>query len=131
MTNPGTAIYNLLKDDAGVGAIIGDKIYPGIIPDNVAYPAVRYTELTQRFDETKDGPIATGEHSFEVHIYSYEYAQAHRLATAIKTALDWYNGTVNNVAIERIRLVDQSDDPFQDEKELFQITQEYNIRVGS
>lgn len=129
--NPGTAIYRLLRDDATVGAIIGDKIYPGIIPESIAYPAVRYSELSQVFDETKDGPIATGEHSFEVHIYSLEYSQAQRIATAIKSALDWYTGTVNSIVIERIRFTDQSDDPFQDEKELFQITQEYSIRVAA
>lgn len=131
MTNPGTAIYNLLKDDSAVGAIIGDKIYPGIIPENTAYPAVRYTELVQTYDQSKDGPIETGNHIFEVHIFSYEYAQVHRIATAIKSALNWYSGTVNGVVIERIWRDEQSDEAYQDEKGIFQITQEYNIRVGS
>lgn len=128
--NPGTAIRNLLVNDADVGAIIGDRIHPGIAPENVPYPLAIYSELTQSFDESKDGPIPTGNHSFEVHIYSYEYPQCQRIATAIKAALDWYTGTVNTVAINRIRFVDQSDDPFQSEKELFHITQEYQIRVG-
>lgn len=127
--NPGTAIYNLLKDDASVGALIGDRIYPGIIPDGVTYPAVTYSELSQVFDETKDGPLPTGQHGFDVDIYAYEYAGAQSIASAIKSALDWYTGTVNTVVIERIRLIDQTDLPYEDEKELFHIAQEYSIRV--
>lgn len=129
--NPGTAIYNLLKDSATVGAIIGNKIYPVIIPERVAYPAVTYSEFSQQFDETKDGPIPNGDHSFEIDIYCEENGQGKRLADAIKGVLSWYSGTVNGVSIERIRFLDQSDDLYGDDKEIFHITQEYSIRVGA
>lgn len=129
--NPGTTIYNLLKDSVAVGAYVGDKIYASIIPEGVAYPAVAYSELSQRFEETKDGPLNTGEHEFQVDVYSYEYRQCQNIASAIKTELDWYTGTVNTIEIGRIRFLDQSDDPFTDEKEVFKITQNYSIRVGA
>lgn len=128
--NPGSAIYNLLKDSAGVGALIGNKIYPGIILPDIDFPAVSYSELEQQYDESKDGPIPTGNHNFDVDIYAKDYPNAQAIASAIKDTLDWYTGTVNTIQIERIRLLDQQDMPYIEEKELFQITQTFAIRVA-
>jgi hypothetical protein len=128
--NPGTAIYNLLKDSATVGQLIGNKIYPGIIPDNIAYPAVTFSELSRRTIDTKDGRIPTGDHSFDVDVFSCEYRQAQNIADACAAVLDNYAGTVGTVEIKRIRLEDQQDLPYEDEKDIFHITQEYRIRVA-
>lgn len=130
MTNPGSVIYNLLKDSAPVGALIGNKIYPGIIPADVTYPAAAYSELQQQYDESKDGPIPTGNHSFDVDIYAKNYTSAQSVANAIKAALDWYSGTVNSIEVERVRMLDQQDMPYVEEKELFHIIQTFAIRVA-
>lgn len=128
--NPGTAIYQLLRDDAAVGQVIGNKIYPTIAPDKVAYPFATYGEFSRRTIPTKDGNIPTGDHDFDVDIYSYEFAQAQRISKAIEDVLDDYSGTINTVEIKKIRLVDQKTDSFEDKKNIFHITQEYRIRVA-
>lgn len=127
--NPGTAIYNLLKDDVAVGQLIGNKIYPTIAPDKVAYPFVTYGELSRRTIDTKDGKIPTDDHNFDIDIFSYEYAKSQSISEAVKAVLDQYSGVVNTVSIKRIRLIDQVDRTFEDKKNIFHITQEYRIRV--
>lgn len=128
--NPATVIYNILKDSAGVGAVIGDKIFPSLIPADVNYPAVVYHEMIEEKDQTKDGPFSTGNHQFDIDIYSKNYSNAKVIAAEIDNELDWYSGTKNGVTVERIWKTDQQDMPYNSEKELFHITQTYGIRVA-
>lgn len=128
---PATIIYTLLKDSSTVGALIDNRIYPSVIPADTPYPSVTYSELTQQFDDTKDGPIPTGVHDFDVDIYAKNYASIQAISTAIKSVLSWYTGTVNTVNVERIMFIDQSDLPYEEEKELFHAVQQYSIRIAA
>jgi len=127
--NAGTAINTLLKADVGVDSLVGDRIYPAIIPAKVVYPAVVYSELSQVYEYSKDGREDSGNHSFDVDTYAKTYKSAHEIATAVFEALDWYTGTINTVAINRIWKAEQSDVIYEDEKELFHISQTFNIKL--
>jgi hypothetical protein len=128
--SPATVIYNLLKDSVPVGALIGDRIYATTIPANIDFPAVVYHETIEEKEQSKDGPIQTGNHFCDVDIYSKNYSNAKSIAAAIDTELDWYTGTKNSVTVERIWKTEQQDMPYEVEKELFHITQTFGIRVA-
>lgn len=83
-----TVIYKELVDDAGVGALAGDRIYPLVAPQDVAMPYIVYERLAQDLEYDHSGPIAVQTAPFRLTIGAESYASAAEVEAAIATALD-------------------------------------------
>lgn len=129
MAAPGKAIHSLLANDATVSGLVSARVYPNTIPTTVAYPAVMYSKVSEEFRESKDGPIPTGRYTFQLDIYAETYTIAQDITDACASVLDWYTGTVESQNISRITKLDESDVTWEDDKELFHIVQDYNLRL--
>lgn len=126
---PGKAIFELLSNDTTVTGLVGTKIYPNIIAQQTTYPAVAYSQVSEEFDSSKDGPIPTGRFTYQFDIYADTYPTAQSIANAIKSTLDWYTGTAAGQTISRIKKGDESDDIWEEDKEYFHVVQNYSITI--
>ena len=126
---PGKAIFSLLTNDSTVTGLVGTRIYPNTLPNQSTYPAVIYSQVTEEFDPSKDGPVPTGVFQYQLDIYADTYPTAQNISNAVKSVLDWYTGSVGGQTISRIRKGDESDDIWEDEKELFHVVQNYSISI--
>lgn len=39
-------LYSDLTGDAGVSAVVGSRVYPGVLPDTASYPAIAYRVIS-------------------------------------------------------------------------------------
>lgn len=80
------AVKALLVSDLGVSALIADRIYPYVLPENVSFPAVTYQLVSSVPAETTDGPgLETAR--IQIDAWSPRRADAVALLIAIDAAL--------------------------------------------
>jgi hypothetical protein len=106
------AIYTLLAGNSGLTAIIGNKIYPLIIPQNVEMPAVvieKYfvTNYTNDYNAPNDSTV-------EITVLASTYNLSVQIATLINNILCNYTGTQAGINILDCRLV-SCDEGYQEE----------------
>ena len=127
----GAAIYDILSNDAGVGALISTRIYPDIAPQNVAYPFAIYTIDQADPSDTKDGAAPIYLLSFVVQIYSESYDMTNAIANAIRSALGAKTaGTYGGLSLQSIRFAGQQSTSMNVDRHIYIIEQTYNARFN-
>lgn len=127
-TNPIAAVWQILKEEPTVYALTKQRVYPRQLPQKTTYPAVVYSQLSENYIGTKDGPIPDG-HRFQLEFYAERYSEIQTLARTVKNKLDYYSGTLPKVGKVIIHFNDQSDAPWEDDIELYKIVQDYNLQT--
>lgn len=127
-------IFSLLRDDAGVGAIAGDRIYPQVAPRDAAEPYIVYQRVSRvDLGRDLDGANELVQARVQVDSYADGYNTARNLADAIRRRLDGYKGTVDltgspseTLRIGGISLIEDRDD-FDDsvKPKLHRVIQDY------
>ena len=93
------AIYSILKNNAGVAALLGTKIYPITTPQETEVPFCIYQTSTEPTKiKNSASPLDLINVDFVIFDDSYQGGRA--IVTAIRTALDRYSGTVESNVIQ-------------------------------
>jgi hypothetical protein len=109
-----SSLYAFLISDVGVSALVGTRVYPLVIPEQVYDEAtkrpclvysMRGLDQTQTFCET----IELQRADIGIDCYAKTYEASIALATAVKTALTDYVGTMGDVEISKLNLNNQFD----------------------
>ena len=74
-----TDLYDALVADSAVGAVIADRIYPVVMPDNVTYPALAYSVIST----TPIGSNGCYRTRIQVDGYATSYATIKSLRDAV------------------------------------------------
>lgn len=116
------AIAQLLRDNAGVAAIVGARIIPLVLDANVDYPAVLYRAV-HGGEHYEDLDGSSGLRRTRLGIYATHskgrtnYKPVLQLAEAVRLALHGFSGTVtldNSSPVESIFIGNISAGPFED-----------------
>lgn len=99
----GKAIYNILKNNSAVHNLIGDKIFPYAIEENTQLPVAVYRVPVITPEYTKDG-VVEEENKVEILALSNSYANCLDIGAAIRSALEYKKGTVENINIVQSRV---------------------------
>jgi hypothetical protein len=114
-------VYALLSGDAAISAITSG-IYPVLIPESAAYPAIAYQRTNSsraiNFDEVENFVATT----IQVDSYAETYNTAVYLSDAVKAALNNYAG--GDIQLTKL---DTELDVFEDASSLFRVSQRYMI----
>lgn len=94
-------LYELLRDDAAISAVVSTRIFPVTIPEQTIYPAISYQTISNRDITTLnyDNPDLNFKR-IQINIWSDKYPDVKNLETLIKTAI--YTGTFSG-RVESIR----------------------------
>jgi hypothetical protein len=87
------AIYSKLTGDAGVSALVSTRVYPNVVPQDIAMPAVAYQRISTVRDMAHDGPLGIAHARFQFTISASSYSSARNVANAIRAAVDGVSGT--------------------------------------
>ena len=104
--NEGKAIYTILTEDAGVSAVVGNKVYPQIAAQGAAFPFVVYVLQDNSPSDTKSGVSTLDEVRYDIVAAAETYASLSSLTERIRLALDRYTGTVSGVVVDSIQFID-------------------------
>lgn len=90
------AIYSHLKDDAGVSAMIGDRVYGARLPKSCTMPAIMFRRISGSREVTHDDGT-TGSYCksrFEINCYGATYESAVNLGRLVSSLFDGFRGTM-------------------------------------
>ncbi len=126
--NEGKAIYTILTEDAGVSAVVGNKVYPQIAAQGAAFPFVVYVLQDNSPSDTKSGVSTLDEVRYDIVAAAETYASLSSLTERIRLALDRYTGTVSGVVVDSIQFIDLDvdNDPAT---ETYVSSSEYILRI--
>jgi hypothetical protein len=97
-------VYDLLTGSEAVTALVGLKIYPGLIPQNTTMPAVSY-ELISSVDIPPINAQASGvilRSRVQVSALARTYAEVKTIQEAIRRALHLKSGLIAGVQVNAI-----------------------------
>lgn len=103
-------LYALLAADGTVSGLIGTRIYPAVIPQNIDLPAIAY-QLIGAPDRyyAHDGAVGLARKRIQISSVADTYAAMKSLAVAVRGALSGYQGTTAAVKIHSSFLVNEFD----------------------
>jgi len=87
------AVIAVLKDSPVVGAVCGDRVYPGQLPQRPRYPAIVIDVISDVPDYTQEGESGVAESRLQIDCHGHDAANAdgwdtsRELAMAVKSAL--------------------------------------------
>lgn len=96
----GGALVALLEGDFHVAGLIGDRIYPQVLPQDPTLPAVTYRRISAIRVRSQDGPSGVARPRYQLDAWSRSYAEADAVAAAVRTRLDGYRGDIGGETIQ-------------------------------
>ena len=121
----GTIIYTALSGSSTITAIVGENVFPVVIPQAVKGPANVYAIGSNITNAVKDGPSTMDTYLFDVMSISKKYSEVDNLADKVRTALE----TTTATGVQSIRYQSEQDD-FIMETEMYVRTAQFKIRIN-
>lgn len=131
LKSPEAVLRTALLGSQPVSALIGTRIYPVIAPATDPLPFLTYRRTGIQREHTLGGPMGTPTLSIDFAIYGTTYEQVRDIADKVRTVLDGYGGTADNVTVNQVALVNESDGfetlAGSDLPIVYQVTQSYDV----
>jgi hypothetical protein len=83
-----TALYSILTNDAGISAIVGDKVYPSAAPTSALCPFIVYTIISDVSTKTMGGATNLTKYMVQISCFSFDSITNTALVSALKSCLD-------------------------------------------
>ncbi len=88
------AIYAILAAAAGVTTIVGARIYPNLMPEGAAYPALTYFTVSADEEHTLDRASGLVHQRIQVDAWGNDYTTVKTLMKQVRSALEAAYGIV-------------------------------------
>ena len=105
-----TGLVTHLEDDTGVGALIGDRIYPLQVPQDAELPALAYQIITDRYEVTHDQRSELSRARVQFTHVGTTYTALKSLSEAVRDALHQFTGDLGGVVVTGCLLDQDTDD---------------------
>ena len=101
-------LVKFLKADEAVKALVADRVYPVMAPEDVDAPYIVYRRMGTARAETMAG-AGTPDPRFRLKCWANDYEQAIQLADAVRARMDGKPGDWGDIHVQRVKLEDESD----------------------
>ncbi len=111
------ALFDEMRDDAGVNAIVGSgndtRVFPGIPPPDATAPFVSFREISYFRAETLAGPTTLAKPTFQIDCWGSDNETMVALSEVVRALFDGFRGNMgdDNVVVRRMYLTGQNNDP--------------------
>lgn len=107
-------IFPHLSADAGVSALVADRIYPVILPQKPTYPAITFGKVSGLRAPNLSGPSGLARPRISISSWGLTYKSAKDVATAVRQAMDGFSGLMGSVRVKSVT-IDNEFDLFEDD----------------
>lgn len=107
------ALYEEVSDDAGITAIVGTKVYPGIPPQTAKAPFISFREIAFQRSETLTGVTNLHNARAQIDCWGSTAEEMRSVSEALREALDGFSGPMGDIAlnVRRCAYDGANDDP--------------------
>ena len=116
----------LLTSDAGVAALVAERVYTEVLPQGPTVPAVVFTEVAGDEDLALDGPTSTSTRRVQIDSWARTRAEATALGLAVKMVLAGHAGAAAGLEVQGTFLLAERWD-FDAETSLYRTSQDFEI----
>ena len=114
------AIYDILKNDSAVAALVVERIYPTLIPLDTDLPAISFNQISEFPINalTNDTDILKTRFQFDCIANTFDQAKA--IGSAVIAVLQRYSGTAATIVVidieynNRVDFQEPTSDQFRD-----------------
>lgn len=106
------AIYSYLSGHAGLTALVSNRIYPLVMPQNTILPAVTFSKVSGPRVHAMQKDTGMAYPRFQVSCWGSTYKQAKEVAAQVRAALQDYKGTMGGaggVVVGGVFIQDEND----------------------
>lgn len=90
----------LLTSDVAVSPLVGNRVYPVILPQAVTYPAITYQTITAASTYSMDGSSELANPRMQLDLYASSFDGVTVLKAAVMKCLSGFVGTVGTPPVE-------------------------------
>lgn len=119
-------LIKILKTDASISALLGERIYPGRLPQDIHLPAICVTQLGDDHGYTQQGPEHFVRALVQIDCYGEQYAQAILAAEYTQASIDGYKGNWETSRIGGVFLQDVRDD-YEVDIKVYRVSHDYVV----
>ncbi len=123
------AILTALLADAGLIAVVGERIYPVLAPQDVVKPYIVFSKISAPRDHTHDGGSGLVNARFQFSCFATTYQVAKQVAGLIQAVLQGYSGTLGGaggVVVNGCFYEDETD-LYEPDSALFHVAVDYRL----
>ena len=117
-------LNQLLSADPGVSALVGQCVYPVIIPENATYPCVSYQVISATAEYTLGSAVEVTKR-VQFDAWSQAYADTKFVQTALHNLLDGFNGSLPDGTVVKGAFRDVEIDFFEQYSRTYRAVSEY------
>ena len=125
-------VYFILTNASAVTSLVATRIYPGVLPEGEALPALTIFDIDENPTGTKDSASAVDVYEVQVSIHvaaSLGYEQIKPISAAIKTALNRVTGTINGISLNGLTFVGASPE-YESDSNTFSKALRFSVRIN-
>lgn len=122
-------IYERLRDDAAIAALVSGRVFPVLIPESRAHgesatPCVVFTLNHQARSLTVCDASSSVEGTYQIDSVSQSYFEAKEIADAVRLSLNSFTGPMGGTPVDRV-LLETAQDLVEAEPGLYRVSQTY------
>ena len=97
------------KANAGIAGLIGGRLYPLRVPQDVNLPSAAYQVISAPRDHAHTGAGGLVHMRMQITCQAKDYGAAKGLSEAFRACLDGYKGTMGSTSVDSCLMVNESD----------------------
>jgi hypothetical protein len=125
-----TDFVSYLQNNSSISAIVGSRIYPQRLPQNVTYPAISFNQVSATRAFSLSGATGRSRRRITINCWATSEAGADAIATAVRRAISgWSGGWMRDSFVGSI-LLDNEYDFFEEDAGtvgVYRIAQDYIV----
>lgn len=97
------ALFEELKDNTGVSALVGTKVFYGVTPESRLLPAIIINQIGGDHDHHMGGANGLTRRDVQITSYAKKPKDAEAVAESVRNAIDGFHGTMGTVVTANVR----------------------------
>ena len=96
------AVFNHLTEDFAITEMVGDRIYPIIMPQNSVMPAIVYSPTLGKYDTALQHDTGYTRQTIQLNCHDKTFKGARRLSRLVKSSLQDYKGLMSGLDVQAV-----------------------------
>lgn len=118
-----SGIFELVTGVPGVGALIGRRLYPNLVPQDVAHPAGSYQIISRNSFKAHDGRVQLSRVLVQVNLFGKRYVELNGAIESMEQVLQGFRGEAGGERFDEVRFSEGPGD-YDEETEYHQVVGE-------
>ena len=120
-------LYSLLTNESDVTDLTGLRIYPNLLPQGCAMPAITYQRISGHREHCLGGPSGRARPRFQIDCWAADYDGAKDLANKVRLCLDGFKGDINTESDVGGITLEADRDIWEDDINVYRISMDFII----